>query len=642
MPGERREVTVREVALLALGAALLAAVMHWPLVLNLETTIPKDLGDPLAQAWQAAWGGHALAEQPLDFFQSNQFWPLPDTLAFSDALVGYAPAGLIGEGPAAAIARYNVLFLFAYALAFAGAYLLARELGFGPWPALVAGAAFAFAPFRLEQDGHLHVISSGGIPLALALGLRGYRLRRPLTVVAAFAVATWQLSIGFSLGLPFAYLLALLGLISFVAWLRRGRPPLPRALVVATAAGLAIFLGSAFVLSRPYERVRADHPQSERPPEVVEAYSGPAYAFLVAPDENEVWGGATAALRDDLTNVPEKTLFPGLVILALAGLGLLSAGGVLPRPLRVGLGLGVLGVSVLALGFQTEDGLLWPYRVVYELLPGWQGIRTPGRLVTFSSLALALLAAGGAAALAARLAARHTRRRTPPPPTPAENVENSTKSVEGTANVENSKSVEKAENVENSTKSVQGTENIENMTFSAGWRGRLRRRGSAARLAALPVTLALLILGEGRGLPFDPRDVQAQPATPAAPPSVADVPAPQLHLPADRPEDNRRYLLWSTDGFPEIVNGRSSVDPVLTARLIAAARPFPDAESVATLRDAGVRSVILHVGRARGTAWEGAAAMPVRGLGLELSRRGGLLIYELASAGADSRPSAAD
>ena len=106
--------------------------MNWPLPLHLTDTIPKDLGDPLPQAWQVAWGGHALTTQPLDFFQSNQFWPEPDSLAFGDALIGYAPAGLVGDGPEAAVARYNLLFLFVYALCFFGAYLLAREMGLGP------------------------------------------------------------------------------------------------------------------------------------------------------------------------------------------------------------------------------------------------------------------------------------------------------------------------------------------------------------------------------------------------------------------------------------------------------------------------------------------------------------------------------
>ena len=65
-------------------------------------------------------------------------------------------------GPVDALLRYNALFLFAYALAIFGAYLLAREMGLGRGPAAVAGAAFAFAPLRLEHDGHMHVISSGG------------------------------------------------------------------------------------------------------------------------------------------------------------------------------------------------------------------------------------------------------------------------------------------------------------------------------------------------------------------------------------------------------------------------------------------------------------------------------------------------
>ena len=86
-----------------------------------------------------------------------------------------------------------------------------------------------------------------------------------------------------------------------------------------------------------------------------------------------------------------------------------------------------------------------------------------------------------------------------------------------------------------------------------------RRRSAPSRW------LALAIAVEGRGLPFDPTDSLAQPAVPPAPRSTSrSVPAPQLHLPAERATDNRRYLFWSTDGFPEIVNGRSSVQPEYT------------------------------------------------------------------------------
>jgi hypothetical protein len=521
------------------------------------------------QAWQVAWDGHALVNQPLEFFQANQFWPLDDTLAFSDALLGYAPAGLIGSGPEAAVVRYDLLFLFAYALAIVGAYLLARELGLGPAGAAVAGAAFAFAPFRLEQDGHMHVISSGGIPLALAIGLRGYRLRRPWWVVAGFAVATWQLSLGFTLGLPLAYLLAALGLIALVWWLRAERPALPRPLVVATVVGAVIFVGTAAVISRPYTRVADEHPNVRRTPEVVASYSGPPTMFLIAPDENSIWGGATAGLRDDLERIPEQTLFPGLITLGLAIWGLVSP--VYPRALRIGLGAGVLAISILSLGFQTEGGLLWPYRIAYELLPGLEGIRVPGRLFAFASLGLALLAGAGAEAPRRALVA-HARGGSPD------------------------------------------------------------RRRWAARAGAPAVVAGVLVLAiaiEGRGLPFDPLDDQAQPEVPRAPVSFAEIPAPQFHLPAELPEDNRRYLLWSTDGFPDMVNGRSSLDPIFTADVIADARGFPDAASVELLRDLGVRSVVLHTRRVDGTPWERAAERPLRGLPVTRERQGEVLVYEL-------------
>ena len=104
--------------------------MTWPLVLHLRSDIGQDVGDPPFVVWQLAWIGHALLHQPLHLFQANMSWPLTDSLAFSDAPIGYAPAGLAAQlGPHAALAVYNVVFVLAYALAFVGAFMLARELG---------------------------------------------------------------------------------------------------------------------------------------------------------------------------------------------------------------------------------------------------------------------------------------------------------------------------------------------------------------------------------------------------------------------------------------------------------------------------------------------------------------------------------
>jgi len=526
--------TKHEIGVAALLGVALALVMHWPLPLHIGSDIPKDLGDPLPQSWQIAWGGHALLHQPLDYWQSNMYWPLENSLAFSDALVGYAPFGMIGEGFTAAIARYDLLFLFAYALAFLGPYLLARELGVSRPAAAVAGVAFAYAPWRLEQDGHLHVISSGGIPLALFLLVRGYRRRSAWTVFAGWLVATWQLALGFTLGLMLAYLLAALGVLLLLSW-RKRRPA--RRVVVASVAGAAVFATMGVLLALPYQAVRDDHPESERTAETVAAFSGGPDMFLAASGLSTVWGPITEPVRDGLDFVPEQTLFPGLLVLVLAGLGL-SRASPFSKRMRVGLGAAVLALAVLSLGFQTPaHGVPYPYRALYELAPGWDAIRTPGRLNTLTSLGLALLAAAGAHRLGGR------------------------------------------------------------------------------RLVALVLPLVVLI--EGAGFPY-PHPTVAKP-----PSGLAEATPPQLHLPM-YVYDSRRFLVWSTDGFPDIVNGRGSFKPAAFDQLERVMGAFPNPQVVGYLQDLGVKTVVLHPDIVAGTPWEDWESWPLHG-----TRTGGVVLYRL-------------
>jgi hypothetical protein len=390
---------VVEVVVAGVGGVLLAVLMTWPLAARLGSHIAHDLVDPLFQTWQVAWVGHALAHQPLHLFQANIFWPLADSLAFSDALVGYAPAGLVAQrDPHAALVVYNLLFLFAYALAFVGVYLLARELGAGKLGAMAAGAAFAYAPWRLAQSGHLQVVSSGGIALALALLLRGYRRGSAPLVLAGWIVAAWQISLGFSLGLQFAYLLAAVAaIVAAVKWRElRNLARTARPVVEATALGIGIFALVTFLQGRPYLRVLDEHPEAERTPAQVASFSPRAVGLVAAPPESYVWGDSMAGLRERHGLLSEQTLFPGLAVITLAVLGLFSA--VYPRRLRLGLALGVVACAVLSMGLRDVSGpgrYLTPYRFLHDFAPGWDGVRTPGRINTLTSLGLALLAAAG-------------------------------------------------------------------------------------------------------------------------------------------------------------------------------------------------------------------------------------------------------
>ena len=389
----------------------LAVAMTWPAALHPASTVPEDLADPLLQVWMTAWGGHALRTQPLHVFDANAFWPLKDSLAFSDSLLGYSPLGLVGSGPSAALVRYNLIYILTFALALTGAYALARQLGTSPLAAAVAGAAFAYAPWRIAHAGHLHVLSAGGIPLALALLARGHGYaragprpwrgqRNAAYAAAGWTVAAWQLTIGFGLGLAFGYLIGLGVIIAAVGWWRAGRPALGRRLAVADAVGLAGFVLVGAVMARPYLAVVHDHPEARRDAATVAMFSPPLRGFVTTPAQDALWGAAQRDIRARLSFPPEMTLAPGAAVTVLALVGTLAGRWTRRRRLVLA-GVVVVGVA-LGMGTRFPGGGRFTYLVLLHHAPGWAGLRTPGRLIVFVTLALCLLAAAGVDVLARR------------------------------------------------------------------------------------------------------------------------------------------------------------------------------------------------------------------------------------------------
>jgi len=516
----------REFLLVLGGAFVLAAVMFWPLPLHLSRDIAHNTTDPLLQAWTVAWVGHALEHQ-LSFWDANILFPNGDSLAFSESLAGYAPVGLIGEGVGAAVARYNLLFLFAYALAVAGAYALGRELGLSRAAALVAGVAFAYSPWRWAQAGHLHIVASGAIPLSLALLVRGYRLGRPRAIVGGWLVVSWQVLIGLSLGLMLCYLLALLSAFVLVRWLRTGRPPVPRPIVFATAGGVAAVLAASVLVVPPYLRVADAHPEARRSLEQLRRFSPPLAGVVVAPTGNTVWGDLTEGVRSHFDEEPEQVLFPGLATIALAMVGLVT--GVFSRRLRWGLAVGALLAFLFSLGTTLLDGRL-TYRLLYDYAPGWSGIRTPGRLHTLTTLALAMLAGAGLQSLAERSKLlRFPRHR-----------------------------------VALATAAVAAV-----IVLAEGASWQLRAPGAG------------VIAGP------------SHPTVPRAPVGLAEAREPLVHIPPSHLNDFF-FMIWSTDRFPRIVNGSTGFDPRKTVAIKDTLETFPDKRSITALRRAAVRTVVFH------------------------------------------------
>ncbi|MFD9459168.1 hypothetical protein ACFWBC_39685 [Streptomyces sp. NPDC059985] len=548
------------------ASLLLAVAMTWPTARDTATTIPQDVYDPLLQAWQIAWGGHALAAGPEGIWDTNAFFPEQKSLAYSDSLLGYAPLGLVGFGVSAAVVRYNLLYILAHALAFLGAYFLTRQLGARIPGAMVAGLAFGYAPWRLAHGGHLNILSTGGIALALAMLARGHGFTfrdgysagrvRPGWIMAGWAVAAWQITLGFGLGIPFGYVLLVIGLVAVIGALGGRRPSMPRRMLISDLAGATVFAGTIAAMAQPYLQLAKKYPTAPRTVADLGIFSPPLRGMLIAPSESWLWGHYHREARATLAFPPEMALLPGFVLigLALAGLGLSTW--------RPSTRLWLVGTTALAgylaLGTQAWAKGEYGYVFLFWHLPGLNAIRTPGRLVVWVTLLLAILAAGAVSALCDRacaIAERHP----------------------------------------------------------------LSRRGAFVHLAMI-VPLLLIT--------FESLNVTPHPHVPATPAALRAMPAPVLVLPSDGTTDPA-VMLWSTDGFPRIVNGSSGFSPASQPEIRAASASFPSTESIAYLRARGVRTVIVLRDRIPGTPWRSASSKPSAGLGVSRRDVGSAVVFTL-------------
>ncbi|MFE9689793.1 hypothetical protein [Micromonospora sp. NPDC005806] len=562
---------VHEWTLATVASLALAVLMTWPTLRYPGYTLPQDYWDPSLQSWQLAWSGHILLTDPAQLWNSNTFFPDRWSFAFSDTLLGYAPAGMIGHGPEAAILRYNIMFVLAHALATLGAYALARQLGAGRIGAAVAGASYTYAPWLLAQAGHLHILSNGGIPLALAMLARGhgwslrygYRPRRRHAgwAFAGWLVAAWQLSLGFGIGLPFAYLVAGIVLVSALVWFARRwvvRPvkrPFGRRLLLADLLGGVLFAAVGALLAVPYFKVAELHPNAARTLGDIKIYSPPASGFFTAPAESRIWGPLHEGARAALPWHPEMTLLPGFVLYALAAGGLFFS--VWRVRHRLYLLAGVLVTMILAMGTRFFGGT-FTYVPLFEYLPGWNGLRTPGRMMLWTTLLLGLLAAGAATAFCARVR-ELAAERVPPWPGP--------------------------------------------------W----------LRLATmLPL---LLVIVEGL-------NVTSHPVVPQQPVAMRTVDGPMLVLPSSQNLD-QPVMVWSTSRFPDMVNGGSGFTPETQAQVREVAVGFPDQASVDYLRQLGVKNVVVLRNQLGGTPWEGMLERPSDGLGVTREEVGDAVVFHL-------------
>lgn len=170
-------------------------------------------GDSFFSAWTIGWNLHILATDPANFWNTNIFFPVKNTLAFSDGLfVQTAMAIPIFALTKNLIFSNNILILTSYFLAAWSAYLLAFYYTKKHIPAFLAGMIFGFAAYRIVSPGHFQNLHIFWMPLAI-LFLQKYldAGKRKHLILFALAFSGQMLSSwynGYFLGLLILFFLA--------------------------------------------------------------------------------------------------------------------------------------------------------------------------------------------------------------------------------------------------------------------------------------------------------------------------------------------------------------------------------------------------------------------------------------------------
>lgn len=278
--------------------------------------------DPLLNTWIIAWNVHQLQINPLNLFHANIFFPLSNTLAFSEHLIVPSliamPAVIISKNP---IFGYNLLQLLSFVLSGFAAYLLVFHLTKNRKAALIGGIIFAFHPFRFRQIGHIQNIMVFWMPLCL-LYLHKLRKNPRTKYVVLFALffILQALSCGY-LGV-FLSLIVAVAFLYYFLFIPKNKI-LSVIKKVTVAAVLAMIIIGLFLY--PYLKVKEEH-RFERSEKNNIMFSANilGYAIISRFNENVFYHTFSRNLRRIMMRTDEEKirpigrgLFPGIVTIFL-------------------------------------------------------------------------------------------------------------------------------------------------------------------------------------------------------------------------------------------------------------------------------------------------------------------------------------
>jgi hypothetical protein len=396
----------RSHALAVGGYAVLIAVFFWPVLTHLSTRVLSDGMDGASYLWNMWSIPRAILRGDQPFATQEIFYPLGARTAFNTnmplvAVLSWPLQKAFGLGVAA-----NLVQLVAVLLSAVGAYLLADHVCRDRRAAFVAGAAFAFLPYRFAHiSGHHDLVHLEFIPFGLLTLLRLYEApsRRRAVVFGVVFGLTVLTNLYYT-----AYLLIAALVVAAWNWRRTVSREMALRLGQAGLAGALVALPLLIAMVR---ELFFDHYLDPLPGwGSADHYSADVLSWVTPSALQRVWGTHFLARDVNITG-GERLAFPGYAVLGLA-----AAGAFVGAWRRRALWWVLAAVfAVLALGpilhFNGKTGALFHYHdaaftvplpyIGLHFLPVLNGVRVPGRFSVVTILALDVLAAVALARLAA-------------------------------------------------------------------------------------------------------------------------------------------------------------------------------------------------------------------------------------------------
>ncbi len=394
-----------EGGLVVLVLSGLAVWMTWPIAAHLGSHVYDPAGisqrrpewvhpDVYLTTWIIGWVARLLPTAPWRLFDAPIFHPAPAALAYSEHLLGAAPITVPAYWLGGVTFAHQTLLLATFILsALAAAALVGAWTRSAP-AALVAGALYAFAPWRFHELHGVHLECAFYLPLAFLLAQRWLAVGRPSDLAGMTLALTAQALAAYSLAYP-----TFAAALPFVVVLARVANAAPRRLLGALGG-----IGAAAVLvglvSIPYLRVQA---------------SDPAPVPVVSTWSPEILQRTQAAHLASYVDARTATYLGTVsVALALAGIAVGLRGGravaaVAPRPLVAAMLATALSLVLLSLGPYAEVLGCRPFAWLWDGVPGLSVFRVPLRFGFLVSLPVAVLGGLAAAGMARALARRAGR-----------------------------------------------------------------------------------------------------------------------------------------------------------------------------------------------------------------------------------------